>query len=362
MSIPSGSRATLKDVARESGVSSATVSFVLNRTSGQTISAATRERVLAAAARLGYTPHRIARALREGTSRTVLLSTGSGPAGHSLESFIDGLETELGEHGYTLLVVRGHRAGALPAGLLETIAPRAVLDPVSAYAPAAADAGDGAGAAGDGAGAVGDGAGVVGDGAGAVGDGAGGASEGARAAHRAGVADWEGGWAHGLAAHSQTQLRYLVEQGHREIAVALPDGGPYARLAALRLDYARTAAAELGLPEPPVIRLGSDRAAAAAELRGMRKMRSGVTAIAAFNDDVAFLVLGAMADLELEAPADLAVIGFDESRYGALWRPALTTVRIDAAAYGRRAARGAIGLDLGEWPSSPSRVVRRESA
>ncbi|PUB19835.1 LacI family transcriptional regulator [Promicromonospora sp. AC04] len=347
MSIPSGSRATLKDVARESGVSSATVSFVLNRTSGQTISAATRERVLAAAARLGYTPHRIARALREGTSRTVLLSTGSGPAGHSLESFIDGLETELGEHGYTLLVVRGHRAGALPAGLLETIAPRAVLDPVSAYAPAAADAGDGAGAASDGADA---------------GDGAGGASGGAGAADRAGVADWEGGWAHGLAAHSQTQLRYLVEQGHREIAVALPEGGPYARLAALRLDYARTAAAELGLPEPPVIRLGSDRAAAAAELRGMRKKHPGVSAIAAFNDDVAFLVLGAMADLELEAPADLAVIGFDESRYGALWRPALTTVRIDAAAYGRRAARGAIGLELGEWPSSPSRVVRRESA
>ncbi len=60
-------RATLNDVAAASGVSRATASFVLRDSPGQSISAATRERVRAAARALGYVPNGLARALREGT-------------------------------------------------------------------------------------------------------------------------------------------------------------------------------------------------------------------------------------------------------------------------------------------------------
>jgi len=81
-------RATLKDVARASGVSTATVSFVLNATPGQTIPPATQERVRGAAAALGYQPHGLARALREGRSRIVLLAIGRVRGGRSLEGFI----------------------------------------------------------------------------------------------------------------------------------------------------------------------------------------------------------------------------------------------------------------------------------
>ena len=49
-------RVTSADVAREAGVSRATVSYVLNDTPHQTIPEATRQRVLDAAARLGYAP------------------------------------------------------------------------------------------------------------------------------------------------------------------------------------------------------------------------------------------------------------------------------------------------------------------
>lgn len=57
-------RATLKDVAREAGVTTATVSYVINDTPGQSIRPETRERVLAAVAELHYAPNAHARTLR----------------------------------------------------------------------------------------------------------------------------------------------------------------------------------------------------------------------------------------------------------------------------------------------------------
>lgn len=57
-------RVTSADVAREAGVSRATVSYVLNDRPGRSIPEATRERVRTAAARLDYVPDQRARALR----------------------------------------------------------------------------------------------------------------------------------------------------------------------------------------------------------------------------------------------------------------------------------------------------------
>jgi LacI family transcriptional regulator len=59
-----GARATITDVASEAGVHPSTVSRVLNDHVGSSIRPATRERVLAAAERLGYAPSAIARGLR----------------------------------------------------------------------------------------------------------------------------------------------------------------------------------------------------------------------------------------------------------------------------------------------------------
>jgi DNA-binding LacI/PurR family transcriptional regulator len=66
--------ATILDVAREAGVSKATVSLVLNGRSGTLrISDATRGAVLAAAGRLKYTPNHAARSLRSRRTGAIML-------------------------------------------------------------------------------------------------------------------------------------------------------------------------------------------------------------------------------------------------------------------------------------------------
>jgi len=58
-----GKRPSSSDVARKAGVSRTTVSFVLNNTPGKTIPEVTRQKVLAAARDLAYTPNENARSL-----------------------------------------------------------------------------------------------------------------------------------------------------------------------------------------------------------------------------------------------------------------------------------------------------------
>src|SRR6516225_9965879 len=85
-------RVTLTDVAAASGVSRATVSFVLRNSPDQSISPATRERVRQAARDLGYVPHGIARALREGSSRIhVLLVRYEHPSSQSAKQMLDAI-------------------------------------------------------------------------------------------------------------------------------------------------------------------------------------------------------------------------------------------------------------------------------
>jgi DNA-binding LacI/PurR family transcriptional regulator len=278
--MPKVARTTLKDVARLSGVSPATVSFVLNGTPGQTIPKQTRERVQDAARTLEYAPHRVARALREGSSRVVVLSVGVLPGGNSLDGFVHGLRDELARNGYALALHAGRPDDALAGEFLAALAPRAVIDIVGNYAEGTSS-------------------------------------------------DRDGGWVDGIAAHTDTQMRYLAERGHTNIAFAVPLETTFERLVELRLRYATEAAQGLELSPPVVLELSTDGSRARASLAKLRGEHPEVTAVAAFDDEVGLRVLAAMSDLELRAPADLAVIGFDEGRYGGLWRPSLTTVRIE---------------------------------
>jgi DNA-binding LacI/PurR family transcriptional regulator len=304
-----GNRVTLRDVAAASDVSRATAGFVLSNSPHAAISEATRERVLRAAHDLGYVPHGIARALREGSSRIVVLSIDRGLDGNYARSYIDGLDTELAAHGHTLLVQHGTHDSAQQ--VLDAIAPRAVLQFAGNYLEPGHELDD-------------------------------------------------GGWNGGLAGNSLVQLRYLVSRGHTSIALALPeDDQP---LGPVRLRFATEAAQTLSIAAPPPLMVPKDRAIAARALEAFLAAHGQVTAVAAFDDETALRLLAVIGDLSLTAPDDLAVIGFDDTEYGALSTPALTTVHIDAEDHGRHTARAILGLDTDGFIAAPARVIVRESA
>jgi DNA-binding LacI/PurR family transcriptional regulator len=303
-------RVTLNDVAAASGVSRATVSFVLNDDPRQTISAATRERVKGAARDLGYVPHGIARALREGSSRIVVLNIDWGLEGNYSRSYVRGLDDELAAHDHVLLVRHGHSAPHSTQQVLDTIAPRAVLRFAEAYL----------------------------------------------SGHEPDEEDWR----NGFAAHAALQIRYLASRGHSRMAMALP--GDDTPLTELRLRFARATTDRLGLPPLIPFAVPRPRDAGTAAVRAFLAAHDEVTAVAAFDDDIALRTLTALLDLGLSVPFDMAVIGYDDTEYGALVTPALTTVHIDAEAHGRLAARVALGLDPGGLTRAPGRVIERGSA
>src|SRR6478672_1771112 len=123
---PGPRRVTSSDVARVSGVSRTTVSYVLNDTPGTSISAETRAHVLATAAQLGYLPSAAARTLRTGRSDLVLVLLPRWVSSAVTEAFLDSLEGRLSAAGLTLLVYYGGARGRL-AGVWRAVTPRAVI-------------------------------------------------------------------------------------------------------------------------------------------------------------------------------------------------------------------------------------------
>ena len=310
--MPRSGRVTLNDVAAASGVSRSTVSFVLNDDPKQTISPATRDRVRRVAIELGYVPHGIARALREGSSRIVVLNVERTLEGNYSRSYIRGLDDELAAHDHVLLVRHGHSAPEATQQMLDVIAPRAVLRFGEAYLSGRE------------------------------------------------LEDSGGGWAGGLAAHINLQIGHLARRGHRQIAMALPDHDTPITRAHVR--FAEQAIDALGLLRLREFTVPRPRDTGTEALRAFLETGSGVTAVAAFDDDVALRTLTAVQDLGLRVPEDLAVIGFDDTEYGSLVTPALTTVHIDAEAHGRLVARLALGLDTAGLTATPGSVIVRDSA
>ncbi|MER6081477.1 LacI family DNA-binding transcriptional regulator [Streptomyces sp. NPDC001833] len=299
-------------MAAASGVSRATVSFVLNDDPRQTISAATRDRVRQAARDLGYVPHGVARALREGSSRVVVLDLDRGLEGNYSRSYVRGLDDELAAHGHVLLVRHGRHSAAATRQVLDAITPRAVLRFAEPYLTG----------------------------------------------HD--LEDRGGGWKDGLAAHAALQIRYLTEHGHTRIALALP--AEDSALAQARRRFAEHTLHSLGLPPLVPCTVPRPRQAGTAAVAALRTAHPDVTAVAAFDDDLALRTLTALHDLGLAVPDDLAVIGYDDTEYGELSTPALTTVHIDAEAHGRLAARTALGLDTAGLVPVPARIIVRDSA
>lgn len=90
------------------------------------------------------------------------------------------------------------------------------------------------------------------------------------------------------------------------------------------------------------------------------------TAVAVFNDIAALGVIKGLEARGVRVPSDVSVLGFDDIPYGFMTRPALSTIRQDAAGTGRAAAR--LCISLIEHPEREAKnivfrpeLVKRES-
>ncbi len=110
LTLTPGRRATIRDVARSSGVSVATVSYALNHP--ERISKAQRLRVLQAVAELGYKPNRLAQGLRRGQSRLIGISVPHLASAYFAE-LVNCLEGAAGRDGYQVLQVLHHHRPAV---------------------------------------------------------------------------------------------------------------------------------------------------------------------------------------------------------------------------------------------------------
>ncbi|WP_193345520.1 ribose operon transcriptional repressor RbsR [Erwinia tasmaniensis] len=110
--------ATMKDVARLAGVSTSTVSYVINN--NRFVSPAVRERVTSAVRQLNYAPSALARSLKLNQTRTIgmLLTASSNPF---YSEVVRGVERSCYERGYSLVLCNTEGDEARMNHSLETL-------------------------------------------------------------------------------------------------------------------------------------------------------------------------------------------------------------------------------------------------
>ncbi len=322
---------TIRDVARRAGVSTATVSYVLN--DSRPVGRETRARVMQAVKELGYRPSVIARGLQAGESRIIGYSWRPAPPNQFnpiLEKFIHSVAEATALHGYHVLtfpypepydevevygemVESGRVDGfVLPNTRFDDQRIRYLLEvgfPFVAFGRS--------------------------------------------------NPDWDFPWVDVDGTDGVAQaVAHLLELGHQRIAcLAWPEMDVVGqhRLAG----YCR-AMGDAHLPVDPdwVVRIENDyRAAyrAAQEWVALPTDRRP-TAVVALSDLLAIGVMNAALDAGLAVGRDLAVVGFDDAPVAGYLRPPLTSLRQPIAGVGDQAVAILIDLVRGKTPS-PHQVL-----
>lgn len=320
-------RPRIEDVAAAAGVSTATVSRVLN---GLAVREPSRERVLAAVAQMGYVPHAGARALtlhRTGTVGAVFPTVDNAIFAKAIEALQqrlgeDGLQLLIATSGYDMerevqqavnLVSRGVDALALcgvgqPESLRQFLRQRGTptVHVMSVPAPDAS---------------------MV-------------------------CVGFDNAAAIGQAVH------YLVDLGHRRIAMlaGLTRDNDRARA---RVQGVQAALARAGLALPPS-RLVERAYTLDAARDGLRMLMATPadrpTAVVCGNDVLATGALLEAQHLGLKVPRDLSLVGFDDMELAHHLEPGITTLRVPTDAMWRLAGDRLVALLRGEDVSRVSTI------
>lgn len=298
-------RATIVDVARRAGVSRQTVTRALNGMSG--ISAATRERVLAAAEDLAYRPSRSGRALVR-TETPVIGLLVSDLANAFFSELATAMIREAGRRGWSVIIAES----SAEAGPVEGLGER--VDALVGYAPI------GRGAPGNLAVPV-----VLLD------------------------APADADPRHGrVELHVQDALEDLVAHlrgvGVRRPAVLDSGAGEPSGRARLLLE----ALSRLGGAQPLIEMvdegLPAPQLAAAREAALDRLLAQGTDLVVAFNDRFALEILRGLRLRGVRVPQQVRVVGIDGLALGTLVTPTLTTLASDFHEIARHAVDLAIGI------------------
>jgi len=317
----SANHITIVDVAREAGVSYSTVSRVLNNEAY--VKETTRERVTDAVNALGYVANQQARSLRGGKSMTIGLivrNLGSEYMG----AIVRGIDSHIVDAGYDLMVYTTHNRVAKEASYAQMMT-RGMVDGLLVILPRNGeqylgrlraqkfphviidDPGDNA-----------DSPAVL-------------------------VDNYDGAY---------QITKYLIEQGHRDIA--LITGEIVIQAATERHRGYLAALEEYGLSPHSVVEgdfFQPSGYRAAKEILSAKKRPS---AIIASNDVMAFGVVEAANELGIDIPTELSLTGFDDDPQAVAIQPRLTTVRQPLEEMGRVAAQMVL-----DYIKTPEKEVER---
>ena len=300
----------MKDVAALAGVSTQTVSFVINN--NPVITPETRQRVLEAIDRLNYIPDASARSLRSGRANVIGLLVPDAHNPHFWE-IIDGAELEALARGYSLIVATTAMQRSRERQAFDALAVQR-LDGLILMLTYPEDFGQ------EIATLRRKGMPIVVDGA--------------------QFDDVDRVWFHYRAA-ARELMDHLFSLDHRRIAFIQGVGRQDYLAGKDRIDIYHQKMDEIGIPLDkriviPCSNTLEDGFAAANQLLDLPERP---TAIIGMNDLMAYAAMQAAAQRGLSIPKDLSIAGFDDDAIFRLLTPPLTTGAVDGMAFGQLAVQ-----------------------
>jgi LacI family transcriptional regulator len=133
-------------------------------------------------------------------------------------------------------------------------------------------------------------------------------------------------------------VAHLIEKGHRHIGLLGGEECCYPSLKERRNGYLR-AMKEHDLSEVYIANFNINRSKGYEETISLLKEYPHITGLFCVNDDVGSAAIRAVQSLGKRVPADISVIGYDDTYIAANTQPALTTMRVDTVAMGRAAVQ-----------------------
>jgi DNA-binding LacI/PurR family transcriptional regulator len=280
-------RVTSFDVARASGVSRATVSYVLNNKAGHPIPTETRQRVLKAVHELDYRPFGPARTLRERENHLILGVLPFEQVDSAIARDLHYLQAELAKRQLSVVWHVGPNVSIENAHPSAFLSPSAVISFTDKVDSSLSDFLNQFGVP------------VL----------------FLKTRRRQSI--------------GRQQVSYLVEHGKQNIAFAALER----RGIGNHLNDVRQECARLGLKPPIVQIVPFSRQGARKAISKILKRAGAPLGVCCHNDEVAFMVLAALCDCGLSVPETVAVIGCDDVALAQLTIPPLTTVAINNKEY-----------------------------